>query len=379
MSEGAEEPSAPAPSFRLQTLRFETFRNLGDGTFEPSPRFNVIHGANGHGKTSLLEALYVVATTKSFRTAKLRTVARHGASRFALRARFVETPGELSPLARDHSVVFEDRSLHVRLDENRPRTLAEYAVKSPVVVFHPEELTLSTGPAALRRRLLDRVALYRSTSAVVAASRYEKALRARQELLRKGGTTSEIEAYEALMVEAGTQVTRARTDAVEALHAPTLEAFRRIAAPDLVLEIVYRKGGTPDVEEARRELQDRRDKDRRSVTATFGPHRDDLELRLGGKLAREVASQGQHRAITLSLKAAESAAVSAATGLEPLQLLDDVSSELDPDRTDALLDFLGETRGQVFVTTTRPGLLTPSIEATNPALFSVVNGALTRG
>jgi DNA replication and repair protein RecF len=331
MSEGAD-----APSFRLQTLRFESFRNLGDGSFEPSPRFNVVFGANGHGKTSLLEALYVVATTKSFRTAKLRTAVRHGSPRFALRARFVETTRGFAPLSRDHSVVFEDRSLHVRLDENRPRTLADYAVKSPVVVFHPEELTLSTGPAALRRRLLDRVALYRSTSAVVSASRYEKALRARQELLRKGGGMGEIEAYETLMVEAGTVVTRARAEAADALCSPALEAFRRIAAPDLVLELVYRPGGTADPDEARRELQERRDKDRRSVTATFGPHRDDLELRLGRKLAREVASQGQHRAITLSLKAAESAAVTAATGLEPLQLLDDVSSELDPERTDAL-------------------------------------------
>ncbi|HEY4117329.1 MAG TPA: DNA replication and repair protein RecF, partial [Byssovorax sp.] len=89
----------------------------------------------------------------------------------------------------------------------------------------------------------------------------------------------------------------------------------------------------------------------------FGPHRDDLELRLDGRLARVVASQGQHRAVTLALKAAEAATVAALRGLWPMLLLDDVSSELDRARTAALFDFLGDAHGQIVLTTTRPELI----------------------
>ncbi|NUP10276.1 MAG: DNA replication and repair protein RecF [Polyangiaceae bacterium] len=374
-NEGAT-PRRRAPSFSLASLRVEAFRNLADATFEPSDRINVVFGQNGQGKTSLLEAIYVVATTKSFRTARLREVTTHQRGGFSVRASFIERRGDLPSLERQHTAVYAEGSLHVRLDGNRPQTLADYAVRSPVVVFHPEELTLSTGPAALRRRLLDRVALYRSPTVAAELSRYTRALRARQELLRRGATEAELTSYESILASSGSIVSRARREAVESLVEPTLEAFRRIAAPDLELTLRYRNGGSEDSDAFARELEQRRSNDRNAVTATFGPHRDELELKLNGRAARQVASQGQHRAITLSLKAAETNAVTSITGLEPIQLLDDVSSELDRERTEALLIFLAETRGQVFATTTRPELLTPSLGPENTKLFQVVNGEL---
>lgn len=366
-----------APSFSLASLRIEGFRNLADTVFVPTPRMNVIHGHNGQGKTSLLEAIYVLATTKSFRTSRLREVVRHGSRDFTLRGSFEERRGDLPPLSREQTAVLHEGALHVRVDGQKPPTLAQYAVKAPVVVFHPEELALSTGPAALRRRLLDRVALYRSPASAAALGRYSRALKARQELLRREATHQEISAYETLLAQTGAEIVRARSEALTSLIEPTLEAFRRIAAPNLALTLKLRSGGTDDVERAKQELEQRRSSDRRSVTATFGPHKDELELRLGNKPVRQVASQGQHRAITLALKAAESVAVTRITGLEPLQLLDDVSSELDEERTRALLEFLSEARGQVFVTTTRPDLLLPGLGGKNPKLIQLVSGVFS--
>ncbi|HTJ85309.1 MAG TPA: DNA replication and repair protein RecF, partial [Polyangiaceae bacterium] len=104
--------------------------------------------------------------------------------------------------------------------------------------------------------------------------------------------------------------------------------------------------------------------------------RDDLVLSLDGHLARGVASQGQHRALTLAIKAAESATIARVTGLEPIQLLDDVSSELDPTRTEALFSHLARRRAQIFVTTTRPDLVGAALRDAFTKRYRVVGGAL---
>lgn len=368
--------ASTAPSFALEQLRVSGLRNLATAAFTPSDRLNVVHGDNGHGKTSLLEAIYLVCTTRSFRTPRLAELVQHGHSGFEVRARFVERTAALPPLPREQSARYAARTLELKQDGNKPRSFGAYAVRSPVVVFHPEELALSTGPAALRRRLLDRIAFYRAAVNASAASQYTRALRARHELLRRGAHEGELIAYETLLADLGATITRARREACELMIAPALEAFRRIAAPDVSLEITYRPRGTEDRAEAAVELAERRERDARSVTGSFGPHRDELELGLNGRPLRQVGLQGQHRAVTLALKAAESETVARLTGLEPLQLLDDVSSELDPSRTEALLSFLSEMRGQVFVTTTRPGLLQDALGDQNSKQFQVVKGVI---
>jgi DNA replication and repair protein RecF len=371
--------SAEAP-FAIRRFALDGVRNLASCTLEPEPGINLIVGDNGQGKTSLLEAIYIACTTKSFRTSRLREVTSHGRDGFSVRATVSVGHPTLGPMEREHRVVFGGRALRATIDENAARSLAQYAVSAPVVVFHAEELTLSHGPAAARRRLLDRVALYKSPFGAVSAGRYAKALKARQELLRRGGSAQELDAYEALLAKFGAELTRTRRAASLALAGPTLRAFRAIAAPDLTLSIVYRAGGSEDESEALRELASRRDRDARSSAASFGPHRDDLLLELDGHAVDQVASQGQHRAITLALKTAESATIHETTGLWPLQLLDDVSSELDPARTEALFSSLRAARGQVFITSTRGDLLRGALEATQGTSkakqFQVVGGAI---
>ncbi len=363
-------------SLALRTLQVRGFRNLAVLELEAG-RANVVFGDNGQGKTSLLEAIYVLCTSKSFRCSKLREAVSHGASGFSIRGSLLERRGELEPIAREQSARLVRGALEVRLEGNKPPTLADYATKSPVVVFHPDELALSTGAAAIRRRLLDRVALHADPRSVAANGAYARALRSRKELLRsERDSPGELDAYEDIAARAGAELTRARRAAIEALAPHMHDAFARIAAPDLELSIAYEPGGTDDADRARRELRDRRTKDAAAPTATFGPHRDDVVMRLGSHSVRHVASQGQHRALTLALKAAESATIARLSGLEPIQLLDDVSSELDPSRTDALFRFLLEARGQLFLTTTRPELVERALEQVGVTRIRLVSGAL---
>jgi len=369
------------PSLLLERLRVRDLRNLNRVDLEPAPRLNVISGNNGHGKTSLLEAIYFVATSRSFRTHRAADLVRHAAAAAAVTARFVELGEEGSSPAREQSAATEGKGCVVRVDGNRPASLSEYATRSPVIAFHPDEMVLSSGPAAGRRTLLDRLALFISPASSDHRARYARALKARQQLLRRaeGGSleTSEIEAFEELCAVHGAALTRARAGAAEALTHQLLPAFGRIAAPELGLDARFAPGGAADPDEARAELRRHRRRDAHRPSPGFGPHRDDLELTFDGHPVRAVGSQGQHRALTLALKAAETSAIATVRGIEPILLLDDVSSELDPDRTAALFTFLGLAHGQIFLTTTRRDLIvTPGVAPGDRRDFRVESGVL---
>ncbi len=361
----------------LREITWSAVRNLGDTTLRPDPGINLVCGDNGQGKTALLEAIYLVATSRSFRASRLREVVQHDRAALSVRAAFVEQRGDLPPLDRTQSVGFSRGVTQLRQDGNEPDTLVSYARRSPVVVFHPDELQLSSGPAALRRRLLDRLSLYLASGSLRSGSRYTRALRARQELLRRpSSSAAEIDAFERIAAEEGASLTRIRAAAVERFQPALNAAFGRIAAPDLSLAVAYEPGGSADAARALEALAARRSRDAHAKVATFGPHRDELALALGGHSVRQVASQGQHRAVALAMKVAESATIAESTGLWPIQLLDDISSELDEARTEALLAFLEETRGQLFITGTREGLLRDAFKGKIPQVFRMVKGAI---
>lgn len=358
---------------RIASVQIRAFRNLASVDVELGERFNVVSGDNGQGKTNLLEAVYVLATSKSFRTSKLSELVSFGAEIASVRARVVED-GEV----RSQSVGLRAGSRTARIDDKRPPSLASYAVRTPMVVFHPGELSLSSGPSAERRRLLDRTALYLAPSAMAELASYTRALRARQRTLEvRGSSAKDLAEWEALCVRHGLALSEHRARAGELLSSQAREAFQRIAAPDLELAVAYAPGAPRDEAAFLRELEQRRAADLRRGSAGVGPHRDDLELSISGRPVRGVASQGQHRAVTLALKSAEIDVIGAARGVRPVLLLDDVSSELDRDRTAALFSFLREQRGQVLLTTTRPELIDtgPRSERSD---FAIRGGALER-
>jgi DNA replication and repair protein RecF len=234
------------------------------------------------------------------------------------------------------------------------------------------------GGATRRRDLLDRVGLFSDPAAADDRSRYRHALRERQKVLEvRGERAPELDAYEQLVAKHGARLGQVRERASQALAREAEPAFRRLVAASLDFTMRYRPGGELDEGRFREELAERRASDRRRHAATFGPHKDDLELFIDGRPARKHASQGQHRILTLTLKLAELAAIREARGSHPILLLDDVSSELDPTRIGAVFDFLNASPSQVFVTTTRPELFkTPGAAASERRDYVLVAGAL---
>jgi DNA replication and repair protein RecF len=355
-------------------LGIRDFRNLTAVDLEFGPQLNVVSGDNGQGKTNLLEAVYALATSRSFRTSKLAELVTAGAETASVRASIVEG-GEV----REQSLGLRRGGRMVRIDGKRPETLAAYAVRTPTVVFHPGALALSTGGGSERRRLMDRLALYLSPSVLVDLDSCARALRARQRVLdARGESAPDLDAWEDLITRHGAAVSRARAEAADRLIPAAERAYARIGSADSSLHARYERNAPGAPEAFLAELVKNRRRDRARGSATVGPHRDDLVLVLGDRPARGLASQGQHRAMVLALQLAEIDVVSAARGVHPILLLDDVSSELDPERTAALFGALRHAPSQVIITTTRRELIDTtgnfSIDARRD--FRVVGGQI---
>jgi DNA replication and repair protein RecF len=340
-------------SLAIGSLSIRDFRNLARVDVELGPRFNVIFGDNGQGKTNLLEAVYVLATSRSFRTSRLDELVAAGMETASIRGHVVETGEE-----REQSVGMRRGLRATRIDGKRPPSLAAYALRTPTVVFHPGAIALSAGGGVERRRLLDRVALYASAEALAQGASYGQAMRGRQRVLEsRGEAAGDLEPWEELMVRHGLGLSEARAEAADRLIPAACRAFARIGPAGLELGIRYERGAPPEAAAFRAELVKNRKRDAARGSASSGPHRDELALTLGARAVRGTASQGQHRAVVLALELGEIEVITASRGVRPILLLDDVSSELDRDRTASLLAALREEQGQVLLTTTRPELI----------------------
>lgn len=363
-------------SLTVRTLSVRGFRNLASVDLELGDRFNVLTGDNGQGKTNLIESVYVMATSRSFRTSRLADLVVAGGSTASIRARVIE--GED---VREQTIGVRSGLRVVRIDGQRPVTLAAYAVRSPTVVFHPGAMALVAGGGTERRRLLDRIALYQSPSSMVDAKEYAQALRARQRVLEsRGDRASDLDGWEELIVTHGLALTDARSVAAERLIVAAQQAFSRIGAPGLQLRARYDRASPASPEVYRGELARQRARDRSRGSASTGPHRDDLTLQIGDHRVRGMASQGQQRAVVLALRLAEGEVISDVTGVRPILLLDDVSSELDRRTTIGLFSTIRANAGQILMTTTRPEVIDAAglLGGEERADFRVSGGTIAR-
>jgi DNA replication and repair protein RecF len=342
----------------IEALEVSRFRNLDHLTLRPSPRFTVISGENGQGKSNILEAIYAGLSSKSFRTSKLTDLVPHtqvaqseGLTRVHLEVR----EGDVT---RAQVFALQRGLRAVRIDGKRPPSLASFATATPVVVFHPGELTLTLGPSSERRRLLDRVALHMTPVLMSLVADYTRAARSRQKLLATRGVSAPgLDDWEDVLVRHGVALMDLRERATTELVPHALEFFSGLFGERVTCAMRYVPGAPRDSEAFRARLSEDRPLDMRRKSASTGPHRDELHVQMNAGTARATASQGQHRALCLSLKAAEMETLRRLRGVQPVLLLDDVSSELDEHRTARFFELLHARHGQVLLTTTRPEMV----------------------
>jgi DNA replication and repair protein RecF len=345
----------------LQRLQLRDFRNLARVDLAPSAHATVVVGRNGQGKTNLLEAVYFLCTLKPLRAGRLSELVRFGASTARVAGRFA-----LGGAAREISVEVQDGARQASVDGKATLSLEDYFGGVSVVAFTPDDLAVVKGAPEERRTLLDRAVFNRFPGFLRASRAYLRALRSRNRLLKENAPLDYLEAFDDALSEAGARILLFRRDLLAELApraevavgtiAQLAEARYSYRPSHLGLDFTRADAGAL-AEELRRVLRVRLERDRERGFTSVGPHADDLEIGLDGHLARTFASQGQARALVLGWKIAEIENLRTTLGRFPLLLLDDVSSELDPERNGFLMAYLSSSGAQVLLTTTEPSLV----------------------
>ena len=337
----------------LHHIHARGFRNIEDEGVSLDPGVNLLFGRNAEGKTNLLEAIYYFARGKSFRGAKDSELCRFGGGFFEISAEF--TSG-----GRKQSLLYKYTGREkIRRKNGAPvDTAADMIGHLRAVLFHPEHLLLVKGSPALRREFLNVAISQVEPSYLYEYAKYSKILEERNSLLKfmKGGfpaEEAELSVWSERLAEAAARVTSARYRYMKRLSPLAAEILTEISAGRETLSLSY----LSEVEEEETEKMQEKYRAlfmsdlRREVAAgftVFGPHHDDIGMEIGGHPAREFASQGQQRSVTLAMKLAEGEVSRSITGEYPLFLFDDVMSELDSGRRRFLLSSLRER--QIIVT-----------------------------
>jgi DNA replication and repair protein RecF len=364
---------------RILAAELSDFRNFEEVALQFSPSRTVLVGANGQGKTNLLEALYMVAGLRPLRSVPRSELIRYAARRAKVR---VSITSEHSGLTHELEVELFRTTRRLTKDHKRCDTTS-FLGCFVAVAFTPDDLQLTKGSPELRRRFLDRAILNAQPSHLDTALRYAQALKARTRLLAQDASDQVLDSYDEVLAGEGAKLMIARQTYVAALAPVLVSTFESIATPAPPLSVRYQStvpeaGLSRDRDaleaELRQLLARRRTHDRHRRSTSIGPHRDDLELYFEDKAVKMRASQGQHRALVLALKLSEIRMVTERLGEPPVLLLDDISSELDQVRSRQLFEAVEGLRGQVILSTTEAGQI-PAPPGTR--FYDVAEGRLS--
>ncbi len=334
------------------TLWLSDFRCFDETVFEPHPHgLTVLRGQNGDGKTSILEAVAWLATQRSFRSAAREALVRAGSDRAVLRAE-ASAAGRRLLVEAELPVAGPAR---VQVNRQPARRRADLGQAIRVSVFSTDDLGLVQGPPGNRRDYLDDVLVGRHPRFEALVSEVERILRQRGAVLRQANgrpdtdTERTLDVWDTRLASSGEDLADARQELTVALQPLVAEAYGRLAGPpssDEQVRLGYRRSWEGPLADA---LHGARREDLRRQLTSSGPHRDELEITVGGRPARTHASQGEQRSVALSLRLATHRLATIQFDEAPVLLLDDVFSELDPYRASALVEQLPP--GQVLLTT----------------------------
>jgi recF protein len=314
---------------RFLEIRLQDFRNIEFAGLDLSAPRNFLLGANGQGKSNLLEALGLVTALRSFRTQGLSVLPRQGQKGLTVWYRVAhEVQGET-----EIECQLGGSGRKVQVDGEPVTRLGDFMGRFPVVPMSSGDLMILRGSPAERRRFLDLTLASVDPEYYVALRRYHRAVAERNRLLKHKGSPAEFSAFEAEIARYGLRVVELRVAGMDALRAVLLEVYANIAEKDEGPEIEFRPNVVcDDLEAYRGVLRDSRTRDAMIGSTQKGPHRDDFNLSLTVGGAKDYASDGQQRGLCVALRIAQAKLFQERLGLAPVLLADDVLGELDPHR-----------------------------------------------
>lgn len=330
----------------LRRVQVTDFRCLQSAALDLDPRFTLISGPNASGKTSLLEAIYVLGRGRSFRTRRLEHLIRHGGERFVVF-------GEVDAFDRRVALGVEGSAAGIRakLAGTKVLSLAELAPLLPVQIIDPEIHRLIEEGPSRRRRFLDWGTFHVEPRFVNDWQRYQQALKQRNAALKSRQSRAVTGAWDADLVRYGELLTAARSRYVESLGEQAILITRNLLGMEL--SIGYRTGWARDMSLAEA-LQQSWTHDQESGATQIGPHRAELHIRLNDKTVRDRISRGQQKLLAAALLMAQVKLFPLDSPIQPSLLLDDPAAELDNERLTGLIGEVSSQSVQLIVTTLHP-------------------------
>ena len=324
------------------TIRALTVRHLRCHTelrWQCQPGVNLLLGDNGEGKTTLLEAVYLMARGRSFRQARDPYLVQNGAPNFEIRGQWTRF-GPMSLMVRG-----KRGQVRMTLQGREVQQRKELAMSFPVVVDAPQSVHLVAGMPNERRRWLNGLMALQYPTAAKLYQQYLRSIMQRSRLLRQGGGDAQLDGWEHNIVEYGLQVAALRTQLVGEINA--LLQQDSLLEDALQIRLAH---GEYEAEAWRERLRDKRRHDARMGGLRYGPHAERIAIMFRGREIRISGSRGQQKLAAIAMKMAECELWMRYRGLIPVLLLDDALEALDESRQQRLMQCLLQYRGQVLMT-----------------------------
>lgn len=382
---GTRKAKQTIVGMRIKQIKLVNFRNYTEETIDFGGRVNIFVGSNGQGKSALVEAVYILAVSKSHRTTRDGDLVKVG-SDWCRVSGCVETDkrGEL-----DLGIIIKrGGKKYVEVNKVRRQKVGDIVGHFNAVVFSSADIRMVSGEPVERRRFMNFEISQISPQYMYALGRYKRVLEQRNALLkesRQGNSLGMLDALNEQIVNYGCIMMEKRAQYVKGVAVEASDIYGRLCGGSECLEISYMPSVGCDESSCDRDglkesfadaLNHSIENDLARGTTTKGPHRDDISIRVNGMDLRYFGSQGQQRSAAVAIKLAEVAIVEKMIGERPVLLLDDIASELDEDRRRRVFDIVGKD-GQVIVTAAAMSEL-PEEVICGAAVYSVTSGKVGR-
>lgn len=331
----------------IKRLSIENFRTIENERFEPGGGLNLFYGDNAMGKTTVLEAISVLSSSRSFRSTKNSELVRYESEGFRLHGMVKDRTEREMALGIERI----KGEISLRAEGMKANKVSDLARRLPVQVIHPDSHLIIGGGPKQRRRYLDWGVFHVEPDFLEQWKRYEKALRQRNAALKKGLNWRSISVWDSVLSDSAGRIHGYRLDYVNRLR-ETLPRFTREIASTGHFEIAYLPGW--DVQKSLgEELMEKRKRDLGRGFTCSGPHRADLEFRVDGKHADSHVSRGQQKMLVFALLLSQVIMYRGHTGENCVLLLDDLAAELDTSHQARIMKILRALEVQTFVTSVR--------------------------
>lgn len=329
----------------ITVLDIYNFRNIRHAKINLHPRFNVLVGENGAGKTAVLEAIYFLGLGRSFRANQINRIIQYGMQQFVLFMKMVMT-NESVKVGLQRGTSGEGK---LKLNNEIMSSHVQITQQLPILLFNPESFQLFTRGAKLRRQLIDWGIFYQDSDFLKYWQRYMRALKQRNAALKQGMDAQQIQLWNTVLIDtAHHHIDPCRCDYVAQLETALQSIIGTFIQQHEIRLQYYR--GWPKAQSLDKMWLDGLSLDRQQGFTLYGPHRADLRLSAWGKPVQEVLSRGQQKVLVCGLKLAQGIVLQQQTGRQCIYLLDDITSELDMTNRRLLLDYLRQLNAQVMLT-----------------------------